>query len=75
MEAGGKLIAVMPARVGHALGFVDGKADGQGVDRFASFGDRAAAAFADDALNVGFRHLSATDRPLHVEQPAFGMAA
>ena len=58
-----------------AVGFVDREGERQSVDRVAPFGGDTGAAFHDDAADIVFRHRAAADRPLHVEQPAFRLAA
>ena len=47
----------------------------QRMDRLASVGSRAGSAFVHHAADVAVRHGASADRPLHVEQARFGLAA
>jgi len=67
--------AEQAAGIDDAVGLVHREAQWQGVDGLASLNCRAVAAFADDAADVGLLHRASADRPLHVEQAGFGLAA
>ena len=70
-----KVSQMQAARIGHALGLVGREGQRQGVDRFAAVALGARAALGDDAADVALLHRAPADRPLHVEQPAFRLAA
>ncbi len=66
---------MQPARIGNPLRVVGGEGERQRVDDVAPLGGGAGAALQQHAAHVGLGDGAPADRPLHVEQPAFRLAA
>ena len=67
--------AVQAARIDDTLRLVGRKSQRQGVDHFAPLRPGPGAALGHDAADVMLFDGAAVDRPLHVEQPRFRLAA